>query len=274
MPTIESGFKRIGARVRVMPTDRNPRFDVVRERRGEVFELRLSSRVDVSVLDIDEPDRHLLLLMRDGAIKSRFLCGHDERQWFVAAIPESSPISTVRQAKEALKPDLVLERQAQVKRKLRARRQNPAYVRQGEWFFVPMPDMRVDPMYVRRREPLSRGPGSNTHLAEEAVRWGGVTVYVLRVARLRDRQRLDTYLDEMAWDPATGLTQEQYETLLSEFPEASHWSWQIMRRDPEVYVRGRVSHPEHRTVVLPGWHRVLMNTEPQARARANVVFLD
>ena len=46
------------------------------------------------------------------------------------------------------------------------------------------------------------------------------------------------------------------------------------RRNAEVYVRGRVWHPDHKTLVLSGWHRVLMNTEHLAPGRSNVTFLD
>lgn len=47
-----------------------------------------------------------------------------------------------------------------------------------------------------------------------------------------------------------------------------------MQRDPVVYVRGKVSYPEHATISLGGWHRVAMNTENQSRAMAQVAFLD
>ena len=47
-----------------------------------------------------------------------------------------------------------------------------------------------------------------------------------------------------------------------------------MTRNAEVYVRGRIRHADHRTITLHGWHRVLMNTENQARAMRNVAFLD
>jgi hypothetical protein len=47
-----------------------------------------------------------------------------------------------------------------------------------------------------------------------------------------------------------------------------------MLRDPELYVRGAVRHPDHATISLREWHRVHMNTESQARAAAHVVFLD
>ena len=47
-----------------------------------------------------------------------------------------------------------------------------------------------------------------------------------------------------------------------------------MRRNPGVYVRGKVRHADHKTIALHGWHRVLMNTEDQASAMRNVAFLD
>ena len=47
-----------------------------------------------------------------------------------------------------------------------------------------------------------------------------------------------------------------------------------MRRDPQVYVKGRVSHADHKTILLPFWHRVLMNTEHRAAGMQNVAFLD
>jgi hypothetical protein len=38
---------------------------------------------------------------RGGKGLRKFLCGHDERHWFVAEVPRGT---TVREAKEALKP--------------------------------------------------------------------------------------------------------------------------------------------------------------------------
>jgi hypothetical protein len=47
-----------------------------------------------------------------------------------------------------------------------------------------------------------------------------------------------------------------------------------MVRDPELYAKGSVRHPDHNTIVLPSWHRVLTNTEQRARAMRHVAFLD
>ena len=45
-------------------------------------------------------------------------------------------------------------------------------------------------------------------------------------------------------------------------------------RDPELFAKGAIRHPDHATVVLNGWHRVVMNTEQGARAMRHVAFLD
>jgi hypothetical protein len=50
--------------------------------------------------------------------------------------------------------------------------------------------------------------------------------------------------------------------------------WFQMRVNPEVYACGTIRHPDHATIVLRGWHRVVMNTERDAQAMRHVVFLD
>ena len=47
-----------------------------------------------------------------------------------------------------------------------------------------------------------------------------------------------------------------------------------MKRGMEVYAPGRVWYSDHKTIYLDIWHRVLMNTENQAPALRNLVFLD
>src|ERR1051325_5249266 len=120
-------FARIGARLKVAdrPTRRSRTasaisMDVQADHKGEFFEIVRPPGADahVAVLDLQPADRHLLLLVREGKEKSKFLCGHDERHWFVAGIPESAPVGTVRQAMEVLKPAEV--RAAQARERLRA----------------------------------------------------------------------------------------------------------------------------------------------------------
>lgn len=265
MNVLERAFGRMGARVEFSQLNRRNRFsgriasedlalDVRRDRQGEYFLISrtLESRTELVVLDVQPRDRHLLLLSRSGAEKHRFLLGHDERHWFVAGIPESTPVSRVRDAKQALKPDLVQSSERGVRARYRDRRSNAARIRQGEWFFVPAPHARVEQLFVLRNEPIARG-GGKPHVCEELYRFGGETVYVSPGAR-------------------NGLTSEQYRALSDR--ERNRWNWRVMRRNPKVYVRGRVRHPDHKTVLLDGWHEVLSNTENLSHAMRNVAFLD
>jgi len=260
-------FARIGARLKVterpvrgsQPQARAIALDVRADREGEFFEVRHSQASDpeVSVLDVQGQDRHLLLMVRERNEKRKFLCGHDERHWFIAAIPESASVGTVLQAKEALKPVEVQSAQARQRlgSKARNRRKNSAYRRQGEWFFLPAPDFIVDDSLVLRNEPLRRGNGGKPHWTEFCYRTGGETVYVCP-------------------RHPNGVTTAQYQRILISNPKARGWPWQVLRRNPGVYVRGRVRHADHKTIVLHGWHKVVMNTEFQAKAMRNVAFLD
>jgi hypothetical protein len=229
-------------------------FDVRRDREGEYFLISrsLGSTTELVVLDVQPRDRHLLLLSRNGIEKHRFLLGHDERHWFVAGIPESAPVSRVRDAKQALKPDLVQSSERRVRARYRDRRSNAARIRQGEWFFVPAPHARVGQLHVLRNEPIARA-GGKPHVCDELYRFGGETVYVSPGA-------------------PNGLTDEQYRSLSDD--ERNRWNWRVLRRNPKVYVRGRVRHPDHKTVALDGWHEVLSNTENLSHAMRNVAFLD
>jgi hypothetical protein len=258
-------FARIGARLKVAdrPTRRRTAsvlsLNVHSDRQGEFFEIvrPAGAGADVTVLDVQPADQHLLLLIREGKDKSKFLCGHDERHWFVAGIPESAPVGTVRQAKEALKPAEVQTAQAchGLKAKARNRRKNAAYVRQGEWFFLLAPGFAVDEKLVLRDEPLSRGNGGKPHWAEFCYRTGGETVFVC-----------PRY--------PNGVTEAQYKGILVGSPKAKGWGWRTMRRNPGVYVKGSIRHPDHVTITLHGWHGVVMNTEGQSKAMRNVAFLD
>jgi hypothetical protein len=164
--------------------------------------------------------------------------------------------STVVTAKEALKPDLVrrLESGKKGKQKNRQRRKTDVFHRQGEWFFVPAPDVQADEKLVLCREPIRRGRGK-PHICEFLYRIGGTTVHVCH-------------------RHPNGLTEKEYGSLLKRNAEAAKWNWQVMKRDPMVFVRGKVRHPDHATIRLNGWHRVEMNTESRARAMASVAFLD
>jgi hypothetical protein len=51
-------------------------------------------------------------------------------------------------------------------------------------------------------------------------------------------------------------------------------SWARLVRDPAVFAKGAIRHPDHATIELSTWHQVLMNTEHAARAMQHVAFID
>jgi hypothetical protein len=233
--------------------------DIGHDGEGEFFDIAMArtSRADVRVVDAQPRIRHLLLMSDQDDGKHKFLCGHDERHWFVAAVPERASVSNVKTAFEALKPVGVRQREGQlkVKPRKRNRRRNEAFIRQGEWFFVPVPDwMRVDEKLIFRNEPIARG-GGKPHMCEELVRQGGELVYV-------------------SPKHPQGLTELQYRRLINRQPKLRNLQWVAQRRNPLVFVRGKVRHSDHKTIVLSGWHQVLMNTETQSVAMRHVAFID
>jgi hypothetical protein len=250
---------RQGDRTWVSPADFA--VDIRHDGNGEFFELRvpthLSETLDVSVTQAEPKQRHLLLFVRKQGEKpqlDRFLCGHDEREWFVAAVPGGA--SSVRQAMDALQPKDVRDALTRnhVSFRKRYARKNRAFRRQGEWFFVPEPSFAVNEKLILRNEPLRRGNGK-PHLVEEIFRSGGEMVHVC-----------DRY--------PNGIPPDEYHAIIQRNPNAIRWRWRVMQRNPGVYARGTVRHSDHATITLPFWHRVMMNTETQSRTMANVAFLD
>ncbi len=204
---IQRQFSRIGARVKVHPPaprawwDRNKpqeslTIDIGDDASGEYFDITVVGNAvdDAQVLDVQPGLRHLLLMSHQDDSKHKFLCGHDERHWFVAAVPERAAVSSVRTAFDALKPPAVRAKELRlgVKPRKRNRRRNEAFIRQGEWFFVPVEDRRaINDRVVLRHEPISRGNGGKPHLCEEVVRQGGEMVYVCsQYPRGADRTRI------------------------------------------------------------------------------------
>src|SRR5688572_25889944 len=167
---IESKFAEMGARLKVqeVPSWRSESdrqwnkladfaVDIRSDGTGEFFELRvpthLRETLDVSVAQAEPKQRHLLLFVRKSGDKSqldRFLCGRDEREWFVAAVPGGA--SSVRQAMDALQPTAVRDALARthVSSRKRYARKNRAFRRQGEWFFVPEPSFVADEKLILR----------------------------------------------------------------------------------------------------------------------------
>ena len=255
---LQRRFARMGARLEVTkgPWLGAAYVGVRADRGGEYFHLGFftgGDPVDVQVLNVQPRDRHLLLLTRVGDVKSKFLCGYDERHWFVAAVPESARgVTDVATAKEALQPEAVRARVERIRPKDRFRRRNHAHVRQGEWFFVPAAGIDPPEAFFLRDEPLIRGNGT-AHVMQFAYRRGGEVVYV--------NNAHPAGIDELLYGRRTPA-------------ERRSGGWTRMVREPEVYASGAIRHPDHATVQLAGWHRVLMNTEQSARAMRHVAFID
>jgi hypothetical protein len=248
---LERRFAAIGTRLQVSagPWRGAPRIDVD-DRSGFSLDFNgVGFAADAEVVCIDPADRHLVLLVRSDGAKSKFLCGHDERHWFVAAIPEAARgVTSVESAKAALQPPIVASLAGRLPRKRRFDRRNEAYLRQGEWFFVPAPNLRAEPWQIRRNEPLARA-GGTPHVLREAVRRGGQPIYVGNGGAI----------SAVVW---------------AKLDERRRRGYTLMHRDPELYARGSVRHPDHATVMLRGWHRVVMNTEQGAKAMRHVIFVD
>jgi hypothetical protein len=118
---LQARFARMGARAQVFDLlngvgdRRRPlTLDVQTDAAGEFFDIRLrpKRKVELEVIDLRRREQHLLLKASEPHSEHLYLCGHDERHWFVAAIPEMARnVATVFTAMEALKPQEVLEAQ-------------------------------------------------------------------------------------------------------------------------------------------------------------------
>jgi hypothetical protein len=239
-------FRKIGARVRAvppMPTWLESNRAVNITVRKKTFEIMLPLSGRAVVLDCCRQDHHLVLsLQAPGFEPERFLCGFDEHHWFVAAVTGE----TVLAAKESLMPHPVREAAVRfgVRRADLFRRRTKAFIRQGEWFFVPAGDIEVDPLMIHRREPLIRPGGGKPHIVDELIRGTGTMVW---------------HHEKYA---PNGFTDSEYECLLEPVRKATGWSRRMRVRDGDsVLARGAVRHSDHAPIWLSAWHRVYINNE-------------
>ena len=268
MPTLVEKFRDIGARVKVsIPRrmDRDFVVDVRNDKEGEHFAVIKSDEVNVSILDVQPKDRHLIMLVtaKDGhrTIASKFLCGHDERHWFTATIPVGN-VTTVFQAKQALKPKALVELEARegIKGKDAHKRHKKLKSgrkihRQGEFFFIPRPEFNPgkNPV-IHKKEPLGGG-GGHVHTVSEIIRFGGRTVY----------ERGSSIIEEAEYKRLDTKERSFYNTRTA---------------NAQVFARGKVTHIEHATVNLGNvWHEVQVNNETRssfggAMGRISSAFLD
>ena len=257
--SIVKAFEAIGAKVRVVSSGHRtgPRgfsIDIVREKGDEIFEIRQDPRASISVDVVDKrpSERHLLLMVKDESRngvpkKEKFLCGHDEFHWFAAQVQPT--VADVPRAKESLKPPEVVTVQSTGKKRKKVK---GGVMRQGEWFFIPMPSMKAPANQILKDEPIRREGGGKPHIVEEVWRQGG----------------------DVAYDSGTGdaLRPVEYRRLLRRSPEAAR-RFHPTRVNAKVFGRGKVRHPDHSTVVLSHWYQIVPNTENKFATRS-MRFID
>lgn len=279
-PDFSWKFESMGARIRIGDLklrrwqsleDLAPfNLNILSDHRGQYYDLQVNRKKvrRLITLDVRAKQRHLLMFcserFRDKNGKwlerdHRVLCGHDEREWFCAEIPEQKRVTTVFQAMDALMPNIV--RNSLVRRKVksgdRLKRKNAGYKRQGEWFFIPDPNFTPRDDVYHRNEPLMRGVGK-PHMAELLVRHGG------KVGYGNGRQN------------GPFISDAEYRSRMLADPSGTKFiGWVRMVQDPIVHVKGWIRHPDHKTVVLQGWHRVEPNTEEtSAGSGQRITFID
>lgn len=262
---LKSKFSRLGAACDIqcvnVPRDRlfgrsdGFSIDVRGAGKEEKFEIRIAGKDSpaINVLDVQPELRHLLLMVENLGVKSKMLCGHDERHWFVSPIADRK-VSTVVQAMENLKPSQVANMQHGVKMSKRVQNTHKnktsscgKIIRQGEWFFIPT-SFQPDPRMILKNEPLQRTARNKPHMCEELYRVGGETVYVYlgRQITAKEHSKLNEHEKKNPWRP--------------------------MRANARMYVRGRITHPDHATVKLTGWCEVQINNE--AGSSSMIRYLD
>ncbi len=259
---LKKPFRKIAADVMeggfVRPRWGRPESGVYRiDVRDGIFQIAAREDVVINVVDLKTNERHLLLNVTETTTrqKHKFLLGFDERDWFVAAVPEKYTwVKNITDAKNVLKPLAVTMAERQLHKASKNIRKNKAWVRQGEWFFIPDTTLEVTANLIRKNEAISRGNGSKPHIVDEIYRERGEVVYV------------------SAKYPA-GISEAHYRKLISQKP-AKRMEFRIMMKNSNVYAKGCVRHADHATIFLDGWHRVLMNTEAEAKSRTNLAFLD
>src|SRR3990172_2786841 len=254
--SLQKHFVSMGARVKFQPNEEGTRWraappsdsftiDIKHDRRGEYFEIRQGEEApELELLQAKPKERHLLLYAKDGG---RFLCGHDERHWFVAGI--AGAVSTVRAAKQSLLPNAIWEQVKNLSPGEVDKRRNGVFKRQGEWFFVPT-DRKIPDKFILRNEPLQRTSRSKPHICQELYREGGDMVYIVG---------------------GKELSEEEYSKRKKNDPTFDKGRLRTMLRNPNVFVRGYVRHEDHATIRLENWHRVFINAEFTTSA---VSFLD
>ncbi len=249
-------FDAMGARVIFRLPDKGTRWqsapspdyftiDIQADKGGEYFDITQGEDApEFELLQAQPKAQHLLLYTKDGR---RFLCGHDERHWFVSAI--RGKVSTVRAAKQSLLPEAIWKQVKHLRPGEVDNRHNTVFKRQGEWFFVPT-NREVPKSLIHKNELLLRNIGSKPHICQEIYREGGELVYIVGNKEMDEKEYAKRKKNDPYFDKGKLRTRA---------------------RNPNVYARGYVKHEDHATIKLECWHRVFINAEFTTSA---VSFLD
>ena len=259
---IRTEFLRAGARVNIRQLNfqtssrfqRPMRIDIRPDEFGEYFDIQVASDVGLAALDIAPRDRHLLLAAWNMFGVDRFLCGHDERHWFVAALPNEPLALNVEAAKDALKPRRV-QRQERRRRRGKHYRKTDVYIRQGEWFFIPCRHASIDRTRVVSDGLLRRAPASKPHICSFLFEDG------------EREYECDRY-------PKLAFFESEYRHILRTRRKAKQWNWRALPFRPDVYVKGQVEHEDHSPLFLDVWHRVELNRETDKLTMSRMIYRD
>ena len=192
-----------------------------------------------------ETESEIVVRQKTDPRKRRFLLGVDERQLFIAQIQKGN---TVKEAHANLKSPVLVLAEGRVPGNVK---------RQGEWFFLNLTDeeerglkdyIKAHPYALRKKLPISPEPfgfggkprmRGHPHTAEEIVhipRWGVGDI-----------------------------------TRVEKTPQ--HGRRVVARPRPyDVYVRGNITHEEHKRMKFAGWKRVIRNNEVEPKS--GVMWID
>lgn len=229
------------------------RLNVAKDKKGEHFTFTIDPEVDekniiFQVLDRDDKLRQMLLMLKYEDSVEKLLVGHDESHWFVAGVSGSK---SIKEAFANLRPaaaNLSIQKSG-VKDKDWRKRRNKGFVRQGEWFFVPVHFTESKSTIIHKNEPIRRPSGGTAHIVEEVVRSGGETVYV--------------YGNEI-------LNPEEFSKVKSD----RKYLYSQRKLGSRVLGRGKVKHPDHHTIELKTWHEVHLSNETVGGIMSANAFLD
>ena len=192
---LQQAFTDIGALLADDTFGQAFEIDIVNQDGEEAYQLQRpwDDSLTIELMDVNQHLRHLVLDVNGWRlpISGRYLCGHDESHWFVAELAFGRKTERVRGAMESLKPDIVRrEQRRKGVRHRRNRRTTAAYIRQGEWFFLPRPKMQVDDALVEQNGQLARD-GGKPHRIDQLYRVpGGDETFVRGRVQHADHQTI------------------------------------------------------------------------------------